>query len=317
MAKNKFIIIMIILIISFQFLNGCIEEDSGNISIEGKENYDSIQSIIDNANIGDTIQISPGIYDEILIIDKQIKLIATDKNSTIINNSGNQSDISIITINSDNCIVDGFKIINSNISKNINGIKITSSNNVITNNKIQNTNNGIFLENSNNNEISNNTLSKNTNGLYMTSSTYNNILSNKFSDNQNYGIFSSTQSNKNTFKYNYLSNNVNGIRIKGSEKNQIEKNIVQNSVRRGIYLCCGTANNYVFNNSLINNNPNVDDRYNNQWHFNKVGNYWSDYIDKYPNSNDENTDGIWDVPYIIYKDNEDLYPLISPILSIE
>ena len=316
MLKNKILILLVLLILSFQGLIGCVEQDSGDISIIGKGDYGTIQSAINDASNGDIIQVSQGQYNELLVIDKSIRLIATTKNSTILTYSGNETDISIITINSDNCLVDGFKIISNNESLNSNGIKLISSNNIITNNIIQSNNYAILLENSNNNEISNNILLDNRNGLFMAHSINNDIISNNFSSNTDYGIYASSQSNNNLFNLNIFSTNANGIRIKGSQQNKIEKNMIRNNDRRGIYLCCGAVNNIVFNNTIIDNNPNADDKYDNQWHFNMIGNYWSDYKSKYPNSIDENNDGFWDTPYTIYEDTSDLFPLIEPITNL-
>jgi len=288
MLKNKILILLVLLILSFQGLIGCVEQDSGDISIIGKGDYGTIQSAINGASNGDIIQVSQGQYNELLVIDKSIRLIATTKNSTILNYSGNETDISIITINSDNCLVDGFKIISNNESLNSNGIKL----------------------------ISNNILLDNRNGLFMAHSINNDIISNNFSSNTDYGIYASSQSNNNLFNLNIFSTNANGIRIKGSQQNKIEKNIIRNNDRRGIYLCCGAVNNIVFNNTIIDNNPNADDKYDNQWHFNMIGNYWSDYKSKYPNSIDENNDGFWDTPYTIYEDTSDLFPLIEPITNL-
>ena len=80
MLKNKILILLVLLILSFQGLIGCVEQDSGDISIIGKGNYGTIQSAINGASNGDIIQVSQGQYNELLVIDKSIRLIATTKN---------------------------------------------------------------------------------------------------------------------------------------------------------------------------------------------------------------------------------------------
>jgi len=42
------------------------------------------------------------------------------------------------------------------------------------------------------------------------------------------------------------------------------------------------------------------------------GNYWSDYINRYPNAKELNGSGLWDTPYIIDANNVDHYPLMFP-----
>ena len=111
-----------------------------------------------------------------------------------------------------------------------------------------------------------------------------------------------------------FENNI-GLRIKGSQQNKFENNIVNNNNNKGFYFCCGAVNNIVFNNSIFENNINADDHYNNQWYYNKTGNYWGNYSLKYPNSIDEKNDGIWDTPYLIYENTEDLYPLVESIMN--
>jgi len=313
MKKNKIYVYLIILIMIILILNGCIEQGTGNIKIQGKGYFETIQSAIDSASNGDEILVYQGLYEETLTINKSISLIAVDLNSTTIQYMGDLPDKTVIEINEDNCIVNGFFISVNNKSLRSNGIKIKSNNNIIINNTIQDFYYGIFLDNSNNIIISNNKILNNDNGLYTINSKGNKILSNNISKNNLYGIFLSSRSDYNIFKYNQISQNLVGLRIKGSQKNEFENNFVRINEGKGFYFCCGAINNIVFNNSIIDNNPNADDHLNNQWHYNKVGNYWSDYKSKYPESFDENDDGFWDTPYTIYEDTKDLFPLVKSL----
>jgi len=58
--------------------------------ISGYENNsnNSIQELIDNANSGDTIYISSGIYYENIIVDKPLTIIGDGAESTIIDGMG-------------------------------------------------------------------------------------------------------------------------------------------------------------------------------------------------------------------------------------
>lgn len=304
---------IIVISLSFQFLNGCVEQDLGKVSIIGKGSFNSIQDAINSASDGDIIKVSAGQYDEILIVDKSIELIGESANSTILNYSDNETEMSIITLKSDNSIIKGFTIISDNISLKTNGIKIISSNNSITDNIIQKNGYGILLQNSENSMISDNIFIENRVGLLSVNSINNNILLNNFTQNTEYGVYTQSKSDNNAIKLNVFLDNYNGVRIKGSKHNRIEQNIIESNDIRGVYLCCGATNNIVFNNSIINNGLNADDKYDNLWYFNKTGNYWGDYITKYPTSTDFDNDGIWDTPYTIYENTRDLYPLVNYI----
>ena len=84
-------------------------------------------------------------------------------------------------------------------------------------------------------------------------------------------------------------------------------------------------NNFIYNGNETDN-ENAFDIGSNYWFKDQgqtgIGNYWSDYKNKYPNAKDENEDGKWDTPYgILYfpNINKDEYPLMEQvdIYSIE
>jgi hypothetical protein len=50
----------------------------------------------------------------------------------------------------------------------------------------------------------------------------------------------------------------------------------------------------------------------NSWDNGSVGNYWSDYLTRYPNASEIGNTGIGDMPYVIDEDNVDYYPLMYP-----
>jgi parallel beta-helix repeat protein len=54
------------------------------------------------------------------------------------------------------------------------------------------------------------------------------------------------------------------------------------------------------------------------WHngFPSGGNYWSDYVGKYPNATERGNLGIWDTPYVIEGAKQsDPYPLVYPVVA--
>ena len=76
-------------------------------------------------------------------------------------------------------------------------------------------------------------------------------------------------------------------------------------------FCCGARNNIIYYN-IFNKNIiyNAKDDVSNQWDNGSVGNFWDDYLMKYPDA--ENINGIWNKPYnITGEQNIDRYPLVS------
>jgi len=49
------------------------------------------------------------------------------------------------------------------------------------------------------------------------------------------------------------------------------------------------------------------------WDNGTVGNYWSDYLTRYPNASEIDSTGIGNTPYVIDKNNIDHYPLLRAI----
>jgi hypothetical protein len=74
-----------------------------------------------------------------------------------------------------------------------------------------------------------------------------------------------------------------------------------------------TSNNLIYNN-CFNNTANAYDTGNNQWDSGTVGNYWSDYREKYPDTEELDESGIWDTPYDIPggAGAQDRFPLMQP-----
>jgi len=111
---------------------------------------------------------------------------------------------------------------------------------------------------------------------------------------------------------NMIQSNEYGIYIIHSNKNIVTTNTLNNQTRYGIYICCNSKNNRLYQNKFVNNNRSAYDLFSNQWQYNKIGNYWSDYY-----GSDDNNDGIGESKYFIDGDTAvDPYPLIDPSFSI-
>jgi PKD repeat protein len=93
--------------------------------------------------------------------------------------------------------------------------------------------------------------------------------------------------------FNSLISNLNGITIEG-DGNTIFNNTIKNNYNYGIYTGSTSHNNLIYSNRFITEKNYVlaFEEGLNQWDYNEIGNYWSDYLGP---DNDEN--GIGDIPY--------------------
>ena len=278
----------------------------------GPGNYTTIQDAVDTAADGDTVFVYSGMYNEIIVINKnRLTLIGEDKNTTII--SFNRTyHIRQITINANNCSIENLQITQNNNSIIPQGILINSNYNTIKNSIIFNVTEGVELSaGSESNTIIHNEIKNNLIGIDASSSTYNNISHNIFSNNTQNNIYLSTQSDNNDVSFNTMDTSAFGMRFVGSKYNNVYKNCIQNN-QIGLYCCCHARSNYFYNNNFLNNFINAKNDYGliNIWFDspNGTGNYWDDYTGL-----DANGDGIGDTPYKISGgDNQDLYPLMHP-----
>ena len=322
--KEEIISISISLILLIISLSGCVEEKptvKSNVfyvDIGGEADYTQIQDAIDKAVEGDIIYVQDGVYFETLVINKSISLIGSSSDKTIIffNKSNNDND-NIILINADKCKIEEFKIINANISLDLTGIDVNSSNNIISNNSILNFKQGIHLnKNTSDNTISWNNISNVQYGIVLDYSYKNTLSSNNISSSTKYGIYLYFGSEANVISWNTISDSEYAISIKGSI-NSIFGNMIIDNIR-GINICCGANNNVMSYNTFRQNSLyHAYDTLPNLWDSGSIGNYWDDFEEYGKVAYDNNTDGIIDSPYDIFGNvNQDRYPLMNPPRSL-
>ena len=120
-------------------------------------------------------------------------------------------------------------------------------------------------------------------------------------------------------------NNKDGISLESSPDNTIVSNNISNNSDEGVHFWRSSSN-IIYRNNFINNIDTVYSKYstnfwnstseitytyNNSTYTNYLGNYWSDYKEKYPDAEEIDGSGIWDTPHNTDSD-KDNYPLVAP-----
>ncbi len=284
---------------------------------DGPGNYTSIQDAVDNASDGDTVFVfddsSP--YYENVVVDKSIKLIGENRDTTVIDAEGSGGDV--VYLSGGGATVSGFTIQNCQLITGAEGIDIQSNYNTVMNCRILNNTDGIalwsngnkisgniisnsvdaaiYIDGANSNTITGNTISNNQhNGIMFYMSSYNTISDNNISNNGWFGIVAG-MSDYNTVSGNdIISNNYDGINLIFCNNNTITGNtIVDND--DGIFLRESCDDNQIFENNIISNNwRGVDLRYSSS---NNNVIYHNNIIDNTVNNAYDEGNNIWDDGY--------------------
>jgi len=215
-----------------------------------------IQSAIDAAKAGDTIEISSGTYGESLVIDRSIILkgIGSGADLPCVNSESG----SAITIKANGVVVEGLWAKSASGWRADAGILVLSDDNVIRgsaasgcgnvgillekcrNNTVTgcviqgNGNEGLLIENSSGNILKKNEISNNRYGCKLVSSQSNRILENDFLKNRDDAI-NLQESDANLIEGNNAAGSDSALSIDGSRDNVVRKNeFVGNE--KGIYL---------------------------------------------------------------------------------
>jgi len=214
---------------------------------------------------------------------------------------------------SDNNTISG-----NNISaNNYYGLPLTgsSNNNIISENNIEDNPHAMLLHGSSNNTVHGNHVAKSTYGLRLMESSNNNTISgNTITENTLYGVRLISSSHNRVSGNNITANNGHGIWLHESSGNNISGNDIAYSTY-GISLE-GSFNNTISHNNFVNNTQQVESSNStNSWDDGAEGNFWSDYEERYPDAEEIDGSGLWDIPYFIDENNQDNYPIIPEFPS--
>jgi len=158
---------------------------------------------------------------------------------------------------------------------------------------------GLLIAHTNDSRITDNILTSNSEGIRLDGS-FNNIMSNNTVSNNGYCGLGLQLSGGNTLFSNNVTDNGRGIFLWKSSDNMVyHNNFVNNDISFEVTQSPG--------NTWDDGNP-------------SGGNYWSDYLTRYPNATEVDASGIGDTSYFIATGNIDNYPLMNayeiPELSI-
>jgi parallel beta-helix repeat protein len=203
-----------------------------------------------------------------------------------------------------------------------------SSNNQITNNTItpnvdstKTQNFGIFGLKSSNNNVSRNTVRGNGYEGVLIDGSNNNVDSNKVTEvgmgieivgsgNKVFGneVFSTIRATSEEI----FPNSGTGIGVGVGSNNQIFGNTIRDN---GVGIGISGSGSLIYQNNFINNTIQVSMHESAKavWDNGKEGNYWSDYLKKYPDAKEVSNTGIGNTPYHIDEDNVDNHPLMRPV----
>ena len=244
-------------------------------SAENQMNNPTIQTAIDNAKDGDTIEITGKNYEHChFVVDKKLNIISNvgTTMSTCPSNIKGSNGVGIFYFSPEasGSVLSGFTFVN-NAAKNgevdpyavyIEGAKDIQ----ITNNTIDQVSNGpgIYLKDASNILINNNNIQYSKNGILIENSNKITITDNNIENNKNSGIYvGENNKNINIMNNNIVGNNWKGIVVNSANNVNIISNVIManrdNSVQAranngaGIYVDCTVDSlkingNYIFEN---------------------------------------------------------------------
>jgi len=187
----------------------------------------------------------------------------------------------------------------------ISGIRLSSQDSMISNNRFYYNYYALWLTSCDNATVCHNQVIDNSHGLDLTSLSNTSVFGNNITSTSNdseFGILLTSNSNNTLIYSNNIWGNIQGIVAKDTHLT---------------YVVQGLGN-LIFNNNLFDNKQNVNVTDYGElaqavsWDNGTLGNYWGDYLEKFPNATEVDASGVGDTPYVIWADNIDRYPHLQP-----
>ena len=351
---KRALILMLGLIVVFMSIRWMVNLSVGSASktLVVPNDYPTIGAAINQASQGDVILVKSGTYYENIQINKSLTLEGQDSPTTIIVGSGGlqgNEHMATVTLKASGVRLTGLAIESQNYSSTSNyayGVNIQGDNCTIDNNFIRNTYIGIFCSIQSSTIINNNTITSSIkDGIRFFGGSLNTISNNKIFSNSQSGI--AIEGYSNVVTKNAIQDNYRGIGF-GSSFSVVFNNFIAWNRESGIFLAGSnntiSANDFyrnkwglfvtpqlaaprgndIYNNNFINNTNNAYDGSPyliQNWDKGSQlgGNFWSDYLTRYPNATQIEIPNAFYVinskgntAYAIYTNNTDNYPLMHP-----
>ncbi len=301
-------------------ISGSYNEVSGNtitssqrgISISSNYNEVSGNNATYNTDYGIIIQgASHNVLDSNNVSCNQYGLYVTSNsiNNTISSNHALQNNIHgiFVHLNANNNTLSN----NVAMDNQFYGLHVYQcSNNTLLSNTASYNAAGIAVFASTFNQISGNNASMNSEGIVLSGGSNNTISDNNAWNNTASGIRLQSNSDSNTISRNTVSNNTgSGISMFQSDTSAVLDNTVLNNTAYGIALVDSSNNvisgNLISGNMIAQANSSASD--DSAWDNGTRGNYWGDYMSRYPSAT--STNGVWNTAYEIFDGGQDRYPL--------
>jgi nitrous oxidase accessory protein len=304
---------------------------SGPDTITVPDDYQKIQEAVNAAEVGDTIFVKAGTYNEDYVaLSKSVSLVGDNQKSVICYHSSlgiivkaNDVHLTGFTItsseagqghaidiaNSSNCVIE-----DNLLENNLVGISLyaSSSGNTISGNTLENNERSIELIDASDNRISDNNITGAlVSGISLDVSSGNTVSGNRISDlTDGMGALMLWKSSNNVISRNLLFGG-NPMLMIDCSSNTLSENFVMDS-EYGLVVGASSGNS-IYSNYFINVTQQILDTEmsaglpsENSWDNGAEGNYWSDYVGA-----DADGDGIGDTPHIIDENNQDNHPLMD------
>jgi parallel beta-helix repeat protein len=206
---------------------------------------------------------------------------------------------------------------NLNLSRAEVGVELLRTNDTrITNNTMAHNEFGVYIDDfCNGDTVSGNNITNNDDGVYLGTFCDNDTVSGNNLTNNYAGVGLDLRCSNNIVSRNNVTTNKYGVWL-GTSCSYVtvsENDIADNGY--GVYIS-SSSNDTFFHNNLVDNAQQVGRQWpsTNAWDegYPSGGNYWSDYLTKYPNAAENDSSGIWNTPYVIGTNNTDRYPLMAP-----